>query len=151
MATPTELLRLMDADRFHEVLAASPKNFREELFRRANVRAKGGGAFSLKSPNKNRVRAAKLLTKVKNGQGVGDDVLEEVIRNYLYTHRDLLADALDALGVTHDDGLTDEDLDFIADLPTERGQELKSELAQKHDAQDVDLYLRFMNIPGASE
>ena len=79
MATPTELLRLMDADRFHEVLAASPKSFREELFRRANVRAKGGGAFSLKSPNKNRVRAAKLLTKVKNGQGVGDDVLEEVI------------------------------------------------------------------------
>ena len=53
--------------------------------------------------------------------------------------------------MTHDDGLTDEDLDFIADLPTERGQELKSELAQKHDAQDVDLYLRFMNIPGASE
>ena len=140
----------MDADRFHEVLNASPKNFREELFRRANVRAKGG-AFSLKSPNKNRVRAEKLLTKVKNGQGVGDDVLEEVIRNYLYTHRNLLGDALDLLGVSHDDGLTDDDLDFIAELPAERGPAMKSALAEKYDERDVDLYLRFMNIPGIDE
>lgn len=146
MANPTEILRELEPERFHEILSASPKPFREELFRRAGVRVKGG-AFSVKSVNKNRARADKLLGQLKDGMDLGDEVTEEVIRNYLYTQRPMLNEALDHFGVVHDNGLTDDDLSFIDALEPEKGRALKEKLEANHPPENVSLYLAFMNIP----
>lgn len=148
MANPLDLLLAMDTDRFAVVLAASPKKFREQLYRLAGIRIKGD-AFSVSSVGKNRQRAEKLHERFRNGLELKDEVVEEIIRNYLFTQRPLLADALDLLGVKHDQGLTDEDLDFIAELPEDSGREIRSKLAAAHSEVDVDLYVRFMGIPGA--
>ncbi len=37
MATPTEIIRKLPPDRFANLLAASPKSFREDLFHRIDV------------------------------------------------------------------------------------------------------------------
>lgn len=145
MASPTEIVRKMNSERFATMLAACPKAFREELFRKGGVRVKGN-AFSISAAPKNQVRAEKLHEAIKGGLDLGDDVLEELVRNYLYTRRPMLADALDHLKVKNDNGLTDEDLSFIDDLPPEKGQELQKLLEQKYDREDVALYLTFMNI-----
>lgn len=146
MANPLELLAQLDVDRFGDVLNASPKKFREELFRSAGIHAKSN-AFSLKTSGKNEVRMQKLHQAVKNGMELKAEIAEELIRNYLYTKRPMLADALDHFKVAHDNGLTDEDLAFIEKLEPAQGAELKSLLAAKHDQRDVDLYFAFMNIP----
>ena len=146
MPTPLDVLGLLDADRFQEILSASPKKFREELFRRAGIKVKSD-AFSLRSSLKKEGRVQKLHDAVRARLEIGDDAAEELIRNYLYTKRPMLADALDHFRVTHDNGLTDSDLSFIETLAPEQRQELHSKLAAKHDARDVDLYFAFMNIP----
>jgi hypothetical protein len=145
MSTPIEILSRLDVDRFAEIIAASPKKFREEVFRRAGIRAKTD-QFSLKSTGKNEVRTQKLFSAIKEGADLGEGVAEELIRNYLYTRRPLLADALDHFKVPHDNGLTDEDLGFIEKLKPEEAQKLKDQLKAKHDERDVELYLAFMNV-----
>ena len=144
--SPNELLSTMSEVYFTEVVAASPKKFREEVFRRLGIKSKAGGAFSLGSTKKNEVRIKRLFQAMQEGLSLEDPVAEELIRNYLYTRRPLLADALDFFAVPHDNGLTDADLDFMAKIEKDKGTELRSKLASKHPEADVDLYLRFMNI-----
>jgi hypothetical protein len=146
MATPTEIVRRLPTERFVAIITASPKAFREDLFRKSNVKVKGN-AFSLAAANKNVVRAERLHQAIVEGLDIGDNVLEELIRNYLYTRRDLLAAALDQLGVTHDHGLTDQDLDFITTLEAAKATALREALEQRFDRTDVGLYLDFMRVP----
>lgn len=148
MATPTEIVRRLPVDRFVAIVSASPKAYREELFRRGNIKVKGS-AFSLASASKNHVRSEKLHQAIVDGLDLGDQVLEELIRNYLYTLRPMLAAALDSLGVKHDHGLTDEDLDFIRTLEPARAAALRSALTATFEASDVNLYLDFMGVPSA--
>jgi hypothetical protein len=144
--SPNELLTTMSESYFTEVVTASPKKFREEVFRRVGIKPKAGGAFSLATNKKNEVRIKRLFQVLQEGTPLEDPVAEELIRNYLYTRRTLLAEALDFFEVPHDNGLTDADLDFLAKLEAGRGTELRSRLAKTHPEADVDLYLRFMNI-----
>ena len=144
--SPNELLSTMSESYFTEVVAASPKKFREEVFRRVGIKSKTGGAFSLATNKKNEVRIKRLFQALQEGAALEDPVAEELIRNYLYTRRTLLADALDFFEVPHDNGLTDADLDFMAKLEKEKAAELRDRLAKAHPEADVDLYLRFMNI-----
>jgi hypothetical protein len=143
--SPNELLTTMSESYFTEVVAASPKKFREEVFRRVGIKAKGG-AFSLSSNKKNEVRIKRLFQVMQEGMTLEDQVAEELIRNYLYTLRPLLAEALDFFQVPHDNGLTDADLDFMTKLEADKANELRSKLTKSHAEADVDLYLRFMNI-----
>lgn len=147
--SPVELLTSMSEQYFTAVVSASPKKFREEVFRRAGIKSKGGGAFSLSTNKKNEVRIRRLFKAVQDGFQVQESVAEELIRNYLYTRRDLLAEALDFFEVEHDHGLTDAELDFMQEIEPEKAQALRAQLVEKHDETDVDLYLRFMAIPGA--
>jgi len=148
MATARDLLIEMPTEKFAEVISASPRNFREELFRAAGVKAKSG-MFAVKSASKSAIKAKKLHESVKKGFEIENDVGEELIRNYLFTRRDMLGAALTALGVEHDHGLTDEDLDTIVEeLSSEKSKALKAELNESHSSFDVDLYMRFMNFPG---
>jgi hypothetical protein len=144
--TPTEIVRKLPVKQFANLLAASPKAFREELFRRGGVKVRSG-TFALSTAPKNQLRAEKLHEAICGGVDLGDEVLEELIRNYLYTRRPLLADALNHFEVKNDDGLTEEDLGFLEKLPPEGGLALKQLLESKHDASDVALYLAFMNVP----
>src|SRR6185295_16171561 len=105
MPNPLELLAQLDTDRFGDVLNASPKKFREELFRRAGIHVKSN-AFTIKTSGKNEVRTQKLHAALKNGMDLSQEVAEELIRNYLYTKRSMLADALDHFKFPHDNGLT---------------------------------------------
>lgn len=146
MATPTEIVRRLPVERFVTLLAASPKAYREDLFRKANIKVKGN-AFSLASSSKNHVRSERLHEAITGGLDLGDQVLEELIRNYLYTQRPLLAAALDELGVKHDRGLTDDDLAFVSTLEPARAQALRTKLQAAFDPADVALYLDFMNVP----
>ena len=145
MANPTQILRHLDAELFNEVINASPKKLREEVFRRAGIKNKGG-AFALKSSGKTEVRTKKLRALLLEGVELQSEFSEEMIRNYLYTRRPLLAEALDFLGVEHDNGLTDNELDFLADLPAERRTHLRDLLVRNHAPSDVDLYLAFMDL-----
>lgn len=147
MAAPNDILRKLDGDHFGDVVSASPKKFREEIFRRAGVKNRGGGAFALKSTGKNNARVKKLRKSMLEGFELEAEIAEELIRNYLYTRRPMLAEALDFFEVEHDEGLTDEELDFIQELPAERGQHLRDLLCRNHPEADVDLYLAFMDVP----
>jgi hypothetical protein len=147
MSKPLEILSRLEPDRFQDILSASPKRFREEVFRRAGIRSRAD-TFSLKTAPKNEVRTQRLHALLREGTDLGEGVAEELIRNYLYTRRPMLADALDHFKVPHDNGLTDEDLSFVEKLKPEEADELRSELQAKHDARDVDLYFAFMNVSG---
>lgn len=147
MASPNDILRKLEADHFGAVISASPKKFREEVFRRAGVKKTGGGAYSLKASGKNSARMKKLRAAMLEGFELEGELAEELIRNYLYTRRPMLAEALDFLEVPHDEGLTDEDLDFVAELPAERGRHLRDLLVRNHAEADVDLYIAFMDVP----
>ena len=54
--SPVELVSSLSETYFSTVVSASPRKFREEMFRRANIKTKGGGAFALTSQKKNEVR-----------------------------------------------------------------------------------------------
>ena len=146
MAKPFELLTRLSSEQFTEVLNASPKKVREELFRRTGIKNKGG-AFALRTSQKTEARIRKLFEALVAGAEIPDELGEEVIRQYLYHRRDLLAEALDFLEVDHDHGLTDADLDFVGDLEPEKAQQLRDVLLRKHEAHDVELYLGFMGLP----
>jgi hypothetical protein len=143
---PVEILSGMSEAQFTDLVLASPKKFREEVFRRAGIKAKAGSAFSLSDGKKNEVRVKRLFGAVQEGFVLGDQIAEELIRNYLYTRRELLADALDFFSVPHDHGLTNADLAFVNDIGPDKGNELRALLSAKHREQDVELYLKFMNI-----
>lgn len=148
MAELRELLVRLDPDHFDAVVRASPKRFREEVFRRAGIRSRAG-AFSIKSVSKTEARVKRLQEVLGEKYPLDDEVLEELLRNYLYTRRSLLAEALDFLEVKHEDGLTDEDLEFVEKLAPEKVGQLRDILYRHHEERDVDLYLGFMNVPGA--
>ena len=86
MSSANDLLQNMNAERFAEVLGASAKSFREELFRAAGVKAKSG-AFAVGGANKSNIKAQKLHKRVKDGFEINDELSEEMIRNFLFTAR----------------------------------------------------------------
>ena len=146
MATPNELLTRLSLDVFGSVINMAPKKVREELFRRAGIKNKGG-AFALRSSQKTEARIRRLHEAMTEGADVPEEICEEVVRHYLYHRRELLADALDFLEVEHDEGLTDAELDFLSELPIEKAEALRTKLLEKHASDDVGLYLGFMRVP----
>ena len=148
MPTPNEILSRLSEERFEVIMAASPKKLREDLFRRAGVRPKAASPFALKTQNSGG-RSQKLFEAMQSGTELPEELLEELIRNYLYNRRDMLADALDFFEVEHNDGLTDADLEFIESLAADKVAALRTRLSAKHDDEDIGLYLSFMNFPHA--
>ncbi len=146
MATPREILRTMSPDRFTEVVSASPRKVREELYRRLGLKPKKNSAFALKKAEDDD-RSGRLLAAIQNGEAVADEVLEELIRSYLSFRRELLADALDHFEIPHENGLTDQEIDFLSELPKDKATALRKLLLSKHQPADVDLYFAYMNIP----
>ena len=143
---PSELIDTMDDSYFSQVLSACPRRARETLFTRfgiAKAKKKASSLLPGKDPERiRRLQVAIGQSPVEDEQG--QQLSEELIRVYLMTRRSLLGQALDGIDVSHDDGLTDSDLDGFAKLDEAALTSLRSSLAADHDASDVDLYLRFM-------
>ncbi|MGF1509027.1 MAG: hypothetical protein ACFB9M_05940 [Myxococcota bacterium] len=138
------ILRRLSPEKLDAVMGASPKRYREELFRRAGLKAKGT-AFSLRR-SQTEGRARKLYERLQAGFEVGEEVCAEVVRHYLYERRALLGAALDHLNVPHQEGLTNHDVGFMSSLEPEQVKALEQALAE-FDEEDVEIYLRFMDVP----
>lgn len=147
MATVRDLLIGQSVERIRHILGASPRRFREEMFNRLGIKSKGAAAKGFRLSAKGDARAQRFLEVLGQQDAVPEDVLAEVVRNYLYSRRELLADALDFFDVEHNQGLTDHDLDFLEDLDEEKLRAVEAHLAEQgHDSEDVELYLRFMKM-----
>lgn len=145
MSNATEILGQLSLERFRTLVEASPRKVREELFRSAGVRSKSS-TYSLKSASK-AARFEQLKGKLAAGEVQGVEAAEEVIRSYLGQRASLLADALDYFEVAHQNGFTDQDLDFMAKLEPSRVQAFWSHLEGRgHEAEDIDLYCRYMDV-----
>lgn len=146
MASLRDILLEQGSERVGTILQACPRKTREELFRRLGIKGKGRRTgFKLKSTSDE--RSEKFFEALSETERVQDEVLQELVRSYLYTRRPLLADALDFLEVPHKEGLTDDDIDFITELPEDRARALQQRLTAQHGEEDTKLYLRFMNVP----
>jgi len=136
----------MQQDYFAKVLSACPRRARETLYMRFAI-PKAKKKASALLPGKDPARIRKLqvaMSAAADDDEQAQQLAEELIRVYLMTRRSLLGDALDAIGVEHDDGLTDADLDEFSSLDSEEASELIARLSVTHDADDVALYLRYM-------
>lgn len=138
-----ETLKKLDPERMDALLKAAPRKVREELYRRLGIKAKSS-AFSLRS--KSAEKGDRVLAQLNAGKDPGGEVLEELVRSYLFGRRELLAAALDHLEIRHSEGLTDQDLDFLQELNREQVGALEAALAG-HDPVDVSLYLDLMRVP----
>ena len=125
---PSQLVSGLANDDFARVLGACPRRARETLFTRFGI-PKAKKTASALLPAKDPARIRKLqgaMTQIKPDDEEGQQLAEELIRVYLMTRRGLLGDALDAIGITHDDGLTDEDLDASSGIRFHPGEMLVS-------------------------
>lgn len=142
----TELLRDIAPEKFRDMVLESPKQVREMIFDRLDIKKKPTSSTKFVKPGeKNEQRLRDLFQKLKEEED--DEVAEEILRNYFLKRRPLLGDALDAIGVKHDNGLTDQELDKFEKLSKGDAVKLLESLSKKHDPFDVKLYLRYMKCP----
>ena len=147
VATPIEILADLSAERLRDVVEAAPRKVREELFRSAGIKTKSS-TYSLRGGDKS-ARYARLKERLGGGDGPSAEAADEVVRSYLGQRSALLGHALDHFDVPHQQGFTDQDLDFLTELSPQRARELREALAQAgHEAGDVELYCRYMGVPG---
>lgn len=149
MSQYSTILRQLSKEKFGEVLAASSRKARETYFHRHRIRApQTRGSLALSS-RKNEMRL-ELLQK-SFAQNDDEELAEEILRIFLLLkHRPLLAAALDALGIAHEDGLTESDeVEKLAKLAPADAQDLLCRLdaAGVAPREDIVLYLKFMGAP----
>jgi len=140
-----DTLKTLGAERMDALLKAAPRKVREELYRRLGIKSKSS-TFSLKG--RSTEKGDRVVQSLAQGRDPGREVLDELVRNYLFGKRALLTTALDHLEVRHNDGLTDQDLDFLESLEPKQVKALKAAL-KDHDPVDVRLYLELMRVPDA--
>lgn len=138
----TEILRSVSKEKFHEILNASARKSRETYFARHGVKAPKGTGFQ-KPGAKNEARASGLHEALMST--ADDELAEEILRVYLLGKREMLAAALDHLGIAHEQGLTESD--DVDKFTTLKGKELKTlvgELGATAPKDDIALYLKYM-------
>ncbi len=150
MPAYTAILRSVTGDKFAEILGASPRKAREIYFHRHGVRAPQSASRLPKPGAKNELRTQalhKLLLQQDDEQ-----LSEEILRVYLLNKRELLAKALDHLGIKHEGGLTEsDDVSKIEKLSQKELRELAKVLEPVAPKEDVVLYLKFMGAEGVDE
>ena len=148
--THSELIASLPADYFVTVLLACPRKARETLFVRFGV-PKAKKKVSALLPGRDPQRIGKLqvaLGELAEDDEEGQRLSEEVLRLYLLNHRALLAATLDKLGVEHDEGLTEEELDVFDTMEAEAAKKLSDDLVKDgFSANDVSLYLNYVGAP----
>lgn len=139
------ILRSFSAEKFSEVLSASPRKARETYFHRHGVRAPHTSHLP-KPGAKNEARTAELFRVLQERDD--DQLAEEILRSYFLTKRAMLAKALDHLGIAHQDGLTDSDeVSKFEKLSSKEIRGIAAELAAVAPADEIRAYLKFMGAP----
>jgi len=142
----TALLRSVGEEKFKDILEHSPKQVREMIFDRLGIKKKQTNSLKFVKPGeKNAERGRALFDRLQSAED--DEVAEELLRNFFLKHRELLGAALDAVGVKHDNGLTDQELDMFEKMSASDAKALEKKLSADHDASDVSLYLKYMKAP----
>lgn len=145
------LVAKLSEESFSDLVSASPRKIRETLFQRLNIKAKK--TIGLKVHAKTEERTKKLHERLKTSTTDNENRLcEELVRNWLYTKRDLLKATLDHLGVKNDNGLVDEEPTFFAELTIEKVKDLVADLKGKgFPDEHIYAYLAFVDTPHLDE
>lgn len=146
------LVAKMSEAAFADVIASSPRKIRETLFGRLGIKAKKR-SVGLRVHGKLEERTKKLHARLKEASSKQEsDLCEELVRNWLYTKRELLKDTLDFLGVENDNGLIDEEPTFFQELEKEKVQALVEAMKDKgHAPETIEVYLRYVEVAHADE
>lgn len=138
-----DIIRSIGHDKFDEVFAAAPRASRTALAKRFGVKKRPGLA-SL-SARKQREDTNRKVYEVLLAEG--DPALcEELLRNWLFKRRDLLAACLDYMKIPHVGGLTEEDLTPLETLGKKETATLQAKLGEEFPPEDVYIYLRFVGV-----
>ncbi|MEW5853678.1 MAG: hypothetical protein AB2A00_33190 [Myxococcota bacterium] len=146
---PSRIIGAMSQAKFSELMAKSPRQVRETLFNRLQIKAEKKSVVP-RPHQKNEERIKKLHVRLaqcpanaKNEQ----ELCEELIRNWLVGKTPMLVATLDHFGVKHENGLTETEIDFFEKLEPAKVKELVGLLAPKFDAEEMAIYLRFLKVP----
>lgn len=141
----TQMIRGIAPEKFGEIFSASSRKARETYFHRLGIRkAKQSNRLARLAAHAE-ARTLSLWEALRERDD--DEMVREVLQTWLLTKRALLADALDHMGIEHEDGLTDaEDLDERFEKLSGKDLEglVASLRAKQHDAVEIALYLKFM-------
>ncbi len=150
MLRPSQIIGAMSPAKFSEMMAKSPRTVRETLFNRLQIKASAMKSVVPKPHQKNEERIkrlhnrlAEVATTAKNEQ----ELCEELLRNWLVGKNPMLAATMDHFGVKHENGLTEQEIDFLEKLEPEKARSLATLLAGKFDQEEVAIYLRFLKVP----
>jgi hypothetical protein len=144
MSQYSSILRGLSADKFSELLSASPRQAKENFFHRHGIKAPKTSGLP-KAGAKNEARLQALFNTFQNIDD--EEMAEDILRRWLLNKRPMLAMALDHLKIPHDNGLTDSNaVDTLATLPEKDIQALMDVLCASFPKDDVVIYLHFMGI-----
>ena len=150
MPAYTQIIREMSEAKFQEVFGVSIRKARETYLARHNIKAPKSVKKSLRAGAKNEARVVALCTP----ENVVDDdqMVEEILRTWLLSRRDILGAALDYLEIPHDNGLTEsDDVDKLSSLSVDELKPLVKALSETASTDDIQIYLRFMGAENVSD
>ena len=150
MPAYTQIIREMSEAKFQEVFGVSIRKARETYLARHNIKAPKSVKKSLRAGAKNEARVVALFAHLKT---VDDDqMVEEILRTWLLSRRDILGAALDYLEIPHDNGLTEsDDVDKLSSLSVDELKPLVKALSETHRRTIFRFYLRFMGAENVSD
>ena len=150
MPAYTQIVREMSEAKFQEVFGVSIRKARETYLARHNIKAPKSVKKSLRAGAKNEARVVALFAHLKT---VDDDqMVEEILRTWLLSRRDILGAALDYLEIPHDNGLTEsDDVDKLSSLSVDELKPLVKALSETASTDDIQIYLRFMGAENVSD
>ena len=150
MPAYTQIVRDMGEAKFQEVFGVSIRKARETYLARHNIKAPKSVRKSLRAGAKNEARVVALYGHLK---AVDDDqMVEEILRTWLLSRRDILGAALDYLEIPHDNGLTEsDDVDKLSSLSVDELKPLVKALAETASTDDIQIYLRFMGAENVAD
>ena len=150
MPAYTQIVRDMSETKFQEVFAVSIRKARETYLGRHNIKVPKSVKKSLRAGAKNEARVQALYGLLKTTDD--EQMVEEILRTWLLSRRDILGAALDYLDIPHDNGLTEsDDVDKLATLSVDELRALVGALAKIATQDDISIYLRFMGAQNVSE
>jgi hypothetical protein len=139
----TAIVRAVSLELWHEIFNACSRKAREAYFHRHGIRKPKSSSKLLHVGANNEVRATGLHHALQEVQD--HEMCEEILRTWLLGKRDLLAAALDHLGIEHEDGLTEsDDVDKLKTLDPAALSELCRALLPRFNKGEIAVYLKFM-------
>lgn len=151
MAWPIDIINDLSHDKFSEIFSVNPRSVREALFSRLGIKAQKR-RIGIRVGDKNTDRVRMLYQRLTDEAGKMErELAGELLRNWLYTQRPLLCDALDFFEIKHDNGLTEQEIDFFEELEEDKAVGLCNVLVPKHGKELTAIYLRYLKVPKAME